>query len=247
MWATTVSVAAPMLPAQAMQPLRRPRLMRAVRGRHVLGHGGVAAAHGAAGVTGDAPMVVEHLHRDAGHAQLDLLADELVRHRVVVALELDVVIEARDLRPLELGVFERGRRQRPNDRAFEQFEPRAARALQFLERPVVEVLQQLADGGVEFGEAEEAPMPQPGEDPALDQLHRGFDLGLGVERALHMVTSMAHKYLPSPIRSIRCEAGALSFWRCATTGVETACRTRAPTGGCARCRLSGLTFWSPTS
>src|SRR6516164_10581281 len=107
----------------ADESLWRPRLMCAVRGWHVLGHGGIAATHPTARVTGDAPMVVEHLHGAARHPQLDLLADEGVRHRVVVMFELNVVIEARDPSALELGVFERGRRQRPDHRTLEQLEP----------------------------------------------------------------------------------------------------------------------------
>jgi hypothetical protein len=43
--------------------------------------------------------------------------------------------------------------------------------------PVVQILQQFADRGVELGEAEEAAMPQPRQDPALDQLDPGLDLG----------------------------------------------------------------------
>ncbi len=78
----------------ADEALWGPRLMRAVGRRHVLGHGGVTAAHRTAGVTGHAAMMVEHLQRGARDAQLDLLADERVRDRVVMPVELDVVIES---------------------------------------------------------------------------------------------------------------------------------------------------------
>ena len=95
-----------------------------------------------------------------------------------MALVLDVVIDARDERALELGVFERGGRQWPQHRALERLEPRAPAALELLERPVVQVLQELADRSVELSQAIEAPMTQPREDPALYQLYPGLDLGL---------------------------------------------------------------------
>ena len=46
-------------------------------------------------------MAEQHLDRGAGDPQFDFLADQGVRHRVVVMREFDVVIEARDPRSLD--------------------------------------------------------------------------------------------------------------------------------------------------
>ena len=109
-----------------------------------------------------------------------------------MAFELDVVVDARDARAFELGVLEGCARQRPQHRALEQLEPRAAAALELLERPLVQLLQELADRRVELGQAIEAPMTQPREDPALDELHPGLDLGLLVGRELHTMPVIEH-------------------------------------------------------
>ncbi len=45
-------------------------------------------------------------------------------------------------------------------------------------RPIVQVLQQTADRGIEIGQVEEPPMAQPCQNPALDNQHRAFDLAL---------------------------------------------------------------------
>jgi hypothetical protein len=57
-------------------------------------------------------------------------------------------------------------------------EGRVAAAGQLLEGAVVQLGQQLCDGHVELGQAEEAPVAQPRQDPALDDLHADFHLGL---------------------------------------------------------------------
>ena len=38
--------------------------------------------------------------------------------------------------------------------------------------------QQFGDGGIELGHGEELPVAQSGQDPAFDDLHADFDLGL---------------------------------------------------------------------
>jgi DNA-binding GntR family transcriptional regulator len=53
-----------------------------------------------------------------------------------------------------------------------------AAARQLLEGAVVQVGQQLTDGRVELGQAEQAPVAQPRKDPAFDDLHADFHLGL---------------------------------------------------------------------
>lgn len=45
-------------------------------------------------------------------------------------------------------------------------------------RPVVQLLEQFGDRRVELGDREEESIPQPRQNPALDNQHRAFDLGL---------------------------------------------------------------------
>jgi hypothetical protein len=49
---------------------------------------------------------------------------------------------------------------------------------QLLERALVQIGQQHGDGPVQLGQAEEAPVAQPRQDPALDHLHADLHLGL---------------------------------------------------------------------
>ena len=127
--------------------------MRAVRCRHVLGDRGVPAAPMRTGVAGDA-LMAETPRPWCGDPRFDLLADQGMRHRVVVVVELDVVIEAGDPCPFEFGVLESGARQRPQRRPVERVEPAAARALELLERSVVEFAEQLPDRGIQLGQRE---------------------------------------------------------------------------------------------
>src|SRR5437762_10692569 len=83
-------------------------------------------------MTGNPAMVIEHFNDRVGYPQLDLFANQSMRHRVIVALEFDVVIETRDAGALELGVLEWHRRQRSQGRTLEQLEPRAPAPFQFL-------------------------------------------------------------------------------------------------------------------
>jgi hypothetical protein len=61
---------------------------------HVLGQGRVPAVGRAAPVHCDARAAMEHLNRARGVAGPQLLAHQCVRHRVVVLLDLDVVVDA---------------------------------------------------------------------------------------------------------------------------------------------------------
>ena len=60
---------------------------------HVLGHGGVATAQGAAQVRGDGLPLVKDFNGGGGVAQFELLTAERERHAVVVAGEFDVVVD----------------------------------------------------------------------------------------------------------------------------------------------------------
>lgn len=87
----------------------------AVRRRHVRGHRRVAALEGALGMAGDALTVLGHLDRRTRHAHVHLGPRVLTRHRVVVAVDRDVVVNA-DCRYFPFDVFVREFRQVTQDR-----------------------------------------------------------------------------------------------------------------------------------
>ena len=158
------------------QRLRVPAGHLAVRRRHVRGHRRVAALEGALGVAGDALAALEHLDRAARHAHVHLDPGVLARHRVVVAIDLDVVVDA-DPRHLPFGVFVVLLRQRAQGRLVHLGEGAGAAARQFLEGALVQVGQQRAQRPIQLVEAEEALVAQPRQHPARDHQHAVLDLG----------------------------------------------------------------------
>jgi hypothetical protein len=144
---------------------------------HVGAIGGVPVAAEAAQVRGDAPGREEDLDRARRGPDVHLLAHQLVGHRVVVVVRLDVVVDVdRGLLPGSEPVA--GGRQRAQGGAIECFEEALPRPVHLLERPGVDLLDTARDGGVDLGDRKEALPAEPGDDPALGQQHAGFDLGL---------------------------------------------------------------------
>ena len=109
---------------------------------------------------------------------VDALADELIGHAVVVAVDLDVVVDVdRGLLPGRVLVGRRG--QRSQRRPVEL--PRTARAgdpASFLNGRSLSHASRSRDRGVRLGEAEERAVAQRGEDPALGDQDAGLDLRL---------------------------------------------------------------------
>ncbi|CAI9008909.1 hypothetical protein EMIT0324P_90003 [Pseudomonas chlororaphis] len=87
----------------ADQSLRRPLGMFAVALGHVLGLGGVATFVWRAQVAGHALVGVEAFDGLCGQPHFELVFHQLVRHRVEVAVDLDVVIDV-DTYLFSLGV-----------------------------------------------------------------------------------------------------------------------------------------------
>jgi len=85
-------------------------------------------------------------------------------------------------------------RQGPLGRPLQLLEEAAAAAVQLLEGPLVEPADELADGGVELGQAEEGAVPESGQDPALDDEHAGLDFGL----VARLVGARRHDRHPIP-------------------------------------------------
>ena len=73
---------------------------------HVFPDGGMTAARAAAGMNGNAVMVVEDLDHPVRQSDVDLLADQAVRHGIKTVQHVDVVI-GMNLGLLPLGIFER--------------------------------------------------------------------------------------------------------------------------------------------
>ena len=92
-----------------------------------------------------------------------------MRHAVVVLGDLDMVVEV-DPAALPLGVFVGFGRQRLQRRLVELVIQRPPARSPAAHRPVVEIIEQGADRRVEIGQREEAPVPQPRQNPASDHL-----------------------------------------------------------------------------
>ena len=73
--------------------------MALMRLGHVLFDGGMAAACAAAGVNGNTVMVVEDLDHPVRQPNLDLFADQAVRHGIEAVQHIDMVIR------MHLGLF----------------------------------------------------------------------------------------------------------------------------------------------
>ena len=132
---------------------------------------------------GHSLAAVEDLHRAVGQANFDSLADELVGNRVIVALDLNVVVDV-DASRLPVGKLIRLQRQGPQSRPVERFEQTGAGARALAEGALVEPLEKFGDGLVELGKAGETVVAERRQDPALDELHSGLDLGADFSRNL---------------------------------------------------------------
>ncbi len=155
----------------AAHPLRCPlRPMRMVV-RHVHLAGGVSAAHVTSGMHRNTPPVTVDLNRMPVAVNPHPAAHMLVRHRVPVVVETDMVVEP-DLGGAHLDVAVRQQRQRPQRRPLLLLEHLGARARARRERPPIDCLQQPADLAVELGQRLELTVAQRRDDPPRHLLHR---------------------------------------------------------------------------
>ncbi len=116
---------------------------------YVLGERGMAPLQRGSPVTGTPCVVVQQLQGVGGHAHIQLLFDQLVGHRVVVAQHLDMIINM-DPGVLPLG---RGRAlagQGQHGRAVNLLEQIPAATGQFFEGSLVEVDQQIPECSIEL-------------------------------------------------------------------------------------------------
>src|SRR5712691_1693376 len=126
----------------------------------------------------DALAAVKDLDGRRGQARVDVLVQERVGDGVVMAVELDVVVDVDASPDLPVAVDERLRGERAERRLIKTLEEVAAAGAVEPHRPGVEIRQELGDPRVEGGEGEEGLVPEAGEDPPLRDLHGDFDLRL---------------------------------------------------------------------
>jgi hypothetical protein len=161
----------------ADDPRRRPLEMPLMCLGPVGGLGCERAFTSAPDVRGDPAVTEQDLDHALGQADIDLLAHVDMGHAVVVALDLDVVVDV-DPGLLPGRQLVRPLRKRPERRPVQLLEQRAARARQLLERPLVQQLEEPADLAVQLPQAEERLLAEPGQDPALDDLNARLGLCL---------------------------------------------------------------------
>lgn len=179
--------------------------MPAVRAGHVLGNRGVAAPVRCPGMAGDPLALVEDLDRRAGEPHVDELSDQAEGHGIPVAVDLDMIIR-RHPAVLPAGEDIRLVGQRTEQRPVDLGKQLRAAGVEAAHRAGIEVPYEPADGLVELGEGEEALVAQPGQDPALGDLHRDLDFGfvLGLARAGGVALPQGRCYQASSLPLLKC-------------------------------------------
>ncbi len=142
----------------------------------MLFEGGKASSLEASNMGGHPAVFKEDLHGLGGEAHLDLLAHELVRHAVAVAVDLDMVVDVHaSLCPL--GKLVGGCRKRLKGGLIDALEELAPTLSDFLHGTAVELEEFVFDGSIQLSDGEKCVVPQSGQNPPLGHLHAGFHLG----------------------------------------------------------------------
>src|SRR5580700_2913063 len=147
-----------------------------MRTRHVLGDRGRTMRHGAAQMRRHALAAQENLDGPGGDPRLNVLADETMRNAVVVLGDLDMIVEI-DATALPLRILIGLVRQGQQGRTIELVEELAPAASPPPQRGIVEIDQKAADRLVESCQREEAAVPQPGQNPATNDLYPNLNFG----------------------------------------------------------------------
>src|SRR5712671_2623886 len=115
---------------------------------------------------GDAIALMEKLDGPRGDPRPQRLTQQRMRHRVVVLLDLDVIIEA-GLALLPFGVDVRLCWERLQGRSVCRVEQSAPARAQMPRHSVVECYEALPDRRVQLRQREEPAVPELGDDPAV--------------------------------------------------------------------------------
>ena len=92
----------------------------------------------------------------------------------------------------EIGQLEADRRQRVEQRALVAFEDDPAGVLPLLERPGVDLLDEVEDRLVQFGEADETPVTQDRPDVVGDEANASFRDRFGPTRRLRPIGGLSN-------------------------------------------------------
>jgi hypothetical protein len=120
---------------------------------------------------------VEHLDRVRGDADIDLLADQGMRHRIKEAVDLDVIVEA-DAGQAPLGIDIFAGRQLTKHWTLDGLKQLAPADAEATHRALVDPAQRLADRRIAFGQREKGEVAQPAENIGLSEANPCFDFGL---------------------------------------------------------------------
>src|SRR5664279_4021455 len=156
---------------------RTPGQMSPMVGRHVALDRAVATDLGAARMAGHPAASDEDLDRARTDADIGPLAHELVWNAVVVAVDLEVVVDA-DLGPLPGRELVGPVRQRLQRRSIDREKDASPGAFELSEGPVVEPLESLSDRRVGLDNREERAIAQGRKDPTLRHLDADLDFRL---------------------------------------------------------------------
>jgi hypothetical protein len=159
------------------QALWRPCQMRAMGCRHLGSDGGEAALPAVARVTGYPLPAMHELHHCRRHARFQHLPDQRMGHALAMAFDFSVIVDM-DLDGLEVRHLVALQCQRLQGWRVKRHEAAGAAARQLLEWLLVEPCQQRRDGRIDLMHAVKLLMAQARHDPAFDDQHRRFRLGL---------------------------------------------------------------------
>src|SRR5690606_29626144 len=174
---STVACVRPYLLRPVEQAFGIPTRHLLMRRCHMRINGGVPPFEQTSGMCGDAAAAMEYFNRRCSEAHIHFLTSEPVRRRVIVACDLNVIVNA-DTSDLPFGELVAIRRQCFECRAVELDERAVAATGQFLEWALVQVGQQCRYGAVGLFQTEEMLVAQPCQYPTFDQQHAILHLGL---------------------------------------------------------------------
>jgi hypothetical protein len=132
-------------------------------------------------VAGDALVIMEDLDDPVCKPDIDLAADQAVRHGIEGLVDFDMVV-GMNLCRLSFGIFEWRCRQGRKRVLLDLLEELTSGFANPPHRPVIEIVEKLADPHVEIDEAEEAIVSQPRQDPALNDENAALTLALSFGR-----------------------------------------------------------------
>ena len=163
--------------APAAEALRRPFGVAPVRARHMLGIGAMFGPAMTALMHGNPLALMKDLDDPRRRPGVDLVADQLMRHRVEKSADLDMIIQ-RDAGKAPFGEFVIRLGQRRQSRALDRLEQMPPAEPEPAHDMRVDPFDHAGDRLVGFGQGEERLMPQPAQNIALGETHAGLHLGL---------------------------------------------------------------------